>query len=163
MNLKRHKEFIRYCLGAPKIKRTHIYASTPKSFSIRCPKGKNHKIEWSEYEKHIWCYKCERDYFLPYGTSYTGIFSGPILFNVAEAMGCDFRRINLITDEIISSDKLDEAYNATWVNDKALWEYDSLYDAKFGIDLHIAQVNQKGNPWDGIDADEWLRELRCTD
>lgn len=131
INRQKQKALVNYCLNAPKIKRTHIYASSPISFSISCPRGQGHKIEWSEFEGHIWCYKCEKDYFLPWGSIYTGIFSGPIIVQTATMMGSDFRRINLATEEIIPYNlegEQGDIYNATWVNVPELNEYDKKYD-----------------------------------
>lgn len=28
-----------------------------------CPKDKNHRITWSEFKDHVWCYQCKKDYF----------------------------------------------------------------------------------------------------
>lgn len=124
------REFIQYSLNAPKIKRTHIYASDPLSFGMRCPRGR-HKIEWSEFERHIWCYRCEKDYFLPQLSGYSGIFSGPIMIQVAQLMGADFRRINLLTNEIIpfetDTEENNKKYNATYHFDEGLHEYESKY------------------------------------
>ena len=33
----------------------------PQELGYRCPKGHSH-ITWSEFKKHIWCFKCEKDY-----------------------------------------------------------------------------------------------------
>lgn len=130
------KRFVEYSLNAPKVLRTHVYASTPQRFEMRCPCGKGHKITYSEFEKHIWCYTCEKDYFLPWSSYYIGIFSGPIPIQVAKIMGCDFRRINIKTNEIIDdaflvTDKGNDEYNATWVQSEELHNYDKRFLEEF--------------------------------
>ena len=35
----------------------------PAELGWNCPINKHHKIVWSEFEKHIWCYDCQKDYF----------------------------------------------------------------------------------------------------
>ena len=133
-----HKCLINYCLNAPKLLRTHVYASSATQFELRCPKGKAHKIDYSEFEKHIWCYKCEKDYFLPWSSYYTGIFSGPIPINVARIMGMDFRRINIKTQEVIddaflgtTEEPANSIYNATWVQSEELHNYDKRFLEEF--------------------------------
>lgn len=126
------RKFIAYSLNAPKLKRTHVYASHPNQFDIMCPRGKRHKIDYSEFESHIWCYKCEKDYFLPFGSVYTGIFNGPIPIQTAKLMGCDFRRINIDTHEIVDDAFLEELkdqtkYNSTWVRSQELTDYDNKF------------------------------------
>jgi hypothetical protein len=128
------KRFLVYSENAPKLLRTHVYASPPRQFDMHCPRGIRHKIEYSEFEKHIWCYTCEKDYFLPWSSRYTGIFSGPIPINVARLLGCDFRRINLETKEITddsflgtSNEPANSNYNATWVQSKELMDYDNKF------------------------------------
>lgn len=116
-----YKKFLEFCWNAPKVKRTHIYCSPPHTFEMRCPKNKRHKLEWSEFEKHVWCYNCEKDFCVPEHSRWTGIFSGPILVNVAQLMGCDFRRLNLETKEIIEMN--DHQFNKTWVLDSELIKY----------------------------------------
>lgn len=130
------KAFVRYSENAPKILRTHVYASSPRTFDMHCPRGIRHKITYSEFEKHIWCFTCEKDYFLPWSSRYTGIFSGPIPIQVAKIMGCDFRRINIKTNEVIDdaflgTDKDSDEYNATWVQSEELHNYDKRFLEEF--------------------------------
>lgn len=33
----------------------------PQEHGYRCPKGHAH-LTWSEFQEHIWCYECEKDY-----------------------------------------------------------------------------------------------------
>ena len=35
----------------------------PSELGYRCPNGKNHHIEWSEYNYMIWCRTCNSDFF----------------------------------------------------------------------------------------------------
>ena len=34
----------------------------PSELGYRCPEGKGHHIEWSEYQSMIWCRTCNFDY-----------------------------------------------------------------------------------------------------
>lgn len=34
---------------------------SPKEMGYRCPKGHSN-IDWSEFNEHIWCYECKKDY-----------------------------------------------------------------------------------------------------
>jgi len=58
-----------------------------------CPKCGNEETQWSEFEKHLWCEKCQVD-FIP---KHAGIFDGPILVRVCELLGIYFDRVNIIT------------------------------------------------------------------
>lgn len=76
--------------------RTHVYVQRPKHYGIAgCPCG-NSDPEWSEYEGHLWCKWCEKD-FVP---MHNGIFDGPIGINVAKLLNIDLRQINLTTGHI---------------------------------------------------------------
>lgn len=35
----------------------------PMELGWVCPINKKHDITWSEFNQHIWCYECEKDYF----------------------------------------------------------------------------------------------------
>lgn len=34
----------------------------PDELGYACPHNSKHLINWSEYEAHIWCYDCQKDY-----------------------------------------------------------------------------------------------------
>lgn len=55
-------------------KRVNCYIQPPRVFDIAPCSCGNADTQWSEYEGHLWCAKCEKD-FIP---EHTGIFSGPI-------------------------------------------------------------------------------------
>lgn len=71
-------------------KRTWHYIMNPDKFCIQCTICGNNEIQWSEYEKHIWCPKCEKDVFIEDCNS--GIFSGPIPVEMASMFGMCFDR-----------------------------------------------------------------------
>jgi hypothetical protein len=106
-------------LNAPKVLRTHCYVQHPLSYEIPCPICGSHKVTWSEFESHLWCYNCEKDILLTIYNS--GVFSGPIPVDVATMLGMSFDRINL-KDQSITKYKSEE-WNTTWVNDKELYAY----------------------------------------
>jgi len=64
----------------------------------------NTKTQWSEWKKHLWCDKCQKD-FIPKDS---GMFGGPIPVKVAEMMGISFDQFDIATGKIIKF-KLDEA------------------------------------------------------
>jgi len=111
-------------LAAPKVKRTHCYVQKPDVYDICCPICSSTNITWSEFEKHIWCYECEKDILL--SIYHAGIFSGPIPVGVCEILGVVFDRINIVTEEIIKLESDNsEAFNNTWVRDESLSRYEA--------------------------------------
>jgi hypothetical protein len=85
----------------PKLKkRTWIYVQKPWEYEIECDRCGGRNIEWSEYEKHIWCYDCKVD---TKGTE--GVFGGPIPIQAAAILGMDFRRFDLKSKKIILEPK----------------------------------------------------------
>lgn len=83
-------------------KRTWHYVCSPKSFEIAGCSCGNEQTQWSEYEKHLWCDKCNID-FIP---EHNGIFSGPIPINISRMLGLDFSIYNMSTGkiEVLGSD-----------------------------------------------------------
>lgn len=79
-----------------KIKRTWVYLDSPASFEIASCSCGNENTQWSEYQKHLWCDKCEID-FIP---EHNGIFDMPIPMNTMKLMGITFSRIDLETQEL---------------------------------------------------------------
>jgi hypothetical protein len=35
----------------------------PMELGWVCPIDKSHRIDWSEFNCHVWCYECRKDYF----------------------------------------------------------------------------------------------------
>lgn len=77
-------------------KRTWHYIQSPKVHEIAFCSCGNEDTQWSEYEKHLWCDKCQKD-FIP--TS-NGIFDGPIAIQTARMLGLSFDRYNLQTNQV---------------------------------------------------------------
>ena len=76
--------------------RTWCYPQRPSAYEIApCACG-NHDTEWSEYQKHLWCAKCEID-FIPV---HNGVFDGPIPIQLAVQMGMSFDRVDIATGKI---------------------------------------------------------------
>ena len=71
-------------------KRTWHYVMKPDRYDITCDKCNGTNIEWSEYERMIWCYDCKID--TP-GTG--GIFDGPIPWGATQMLGLSFNRWNM--------------------------------------------------------------------
>jgi len=76
-------------------KRRDCYICNPHFLDLCCPVDEDHKITWSEYEGHIWCYVCEKD------IRYKPGFAGPIPMGLAGLLGIDYRKYNIKTGEII--------------------------------------------------------------
>ncbi len=99
-----------------KRKRTHIFVQPPEVYEIAgCPVDEFHKITWSEFEHHLWCFECEQD-FIP---KHWGIFDGPIPIGLCGMMGISFDRMNIKTHRItpmpaFDGSKLHKLYDKTW-------------------------------------------------
>lgn len=77
-------------------KRTWCYALPPAAFEVApCDCG-NTAVQWSEYEGHLWCEKCQKD-FVP---AHAGVFDGPIPIKTAALLGVTFDRIDLATQKL---------------------------------------------------------------
>jgi hypothetical protein len=77
-------------------KRTWIYTQRPAVYEMAgCDCG-NQDPDWSEFEKHLWCATCKKD-FIP---AHVGIFDGPIPVNCCAMLGIKFDRFNLETQQI---------------------------------------------------------------
>jgi hypothetical protein len=81
--------------SAPLPKRTWVYLLSPNQFQMAgCPCGNEHP-NWSEFENHLWCDYCQKD-FIP---QHNGIFDGPIPIHTAGLLGIHFNRVNLLTNK----------------------------------------------------------------
>lgn len=77
-------------------KRTTVYLSQPRDYEISGCECGNEDTQWSEYEHHLWCDKCQKD-FEP---KHDGVFSGPIGIGSSRLLGVYFHRLNLETNEV---------------------------------------------------------------
>lgn len=77
-------------------KRKWVYLQQPKVHEMASCFCGNEDTQWSEYAKHLWCDKCQKD-FIP---SHGGIFDGPIAFNTARILGITFDRFNLESNQV---------------------------------------------------------------
>lgn len=77
-------------------KRKWCYAQSPAVYGIECDLCHGTDITWSEFEKMIWCFKCEKD--TP-GTE--GMFGGPIPVGLCKMMGILFDTIDLETGKVV--------------------------------------------------------------
>jgi hypothetical protein len=78
------------------VKRKWVYIAAPSVYEIAPCSCGNHETQWSEYEGHLWCDKCQKDFIPEHG----GIFDGPIGLMTCEMLGISFDRFNLETQEI---------------------------------------------------------------
>jgi len=81
-------------------KRTECYVCNPNDLELYCPNNNVHKITWSEWEEHIWCFECEKD------IKYERGGAGPIPKEVSKLLGIDYRKYNIKTGEIIEGSGL---------------------------------------------------------
>jgi ribosomal protein S27E len=77
-------------------RRTWCYARPPAAFEVApCECGNEH-TQWSEFERHLWCDVCKKDFVPAHG----GVFSGPIPVKLAAMLGVTFDRIDLATGKL---------------------------------------------------------------
>lgn len=77
-------------------KRKWCYLQSPSSYQVAgCDCG-NENTQWSEYQEHLWCSICQKD-FKP---ANNGIFDGPIAVNTCAMFGTYFHRVNLESGNI---------------------------------------------------------------
>lgn len=81
-------------------KRKWFYLEPPSHFEIPPCSCGNEDTQWSEYEKHLWCDKCNKDFIPEHG----GIFDGPIPMNTAKMLGITFARYNIESKQILLLD-----------------------------------------------------------
>lgn len=81
--------------------RTHCYCQPPASFEMAPCSCGNHETQWSEFEKHLWCSVCEKD-FVP---KHAGVFDGPIMLELSAMLGITFDRFNLGTKQVEHFDR----------------------------------------------------------
>ena len=78
------------------VKRTHAFLMPPSHFEVSGCSCGNEKTQWSEYEGHLWCAICEKDFKPEHG----GVFDGPIPINTALMLGLCFDRVDLSTNQV---------------------------------------------------------------
>ncbi len=76
-------------------KRKWVYVQKPQEYEISCDMCGGNNIEWSEFEKMIWCYDCKKD-----TRGNGGIFDGPIPFHATEILGIRLERYYFKENEI---------------------------------------------------------------
>jgi hypothetical protein len=86
-------------------KRTWHYIQNPREYEIHCDKCNGLNIEWSEYERLIWCYDCKID---TKGTG--GIFDGPIPIGACKVLGISFNRWDMINNCVLTFDEETQEY-----------------------------------------------------
>lgn len=77
-------------------KRTWVYLQSPKEYGVPGCSCGNATPEWSEFQDHLWCDKCPKD-FKPENW---GVFDGPIPVRTAGLLGMCFDRFNLETQTV---------------------------------------------------------------
>ena len=80
-----------------RVRRKWHYIQRPAAFCIGPCKCGNSDLQWSEWQKHVWCDKCKLD-FIP---THNGVFDGPIPLNLANMMGIRFDRWDMKKKTII--------------------------------------------------------------
>jgi hypothetical protein len=83
-------------LAVPVAKRQWHYLQQPAAYEMAPCSCGNHETQWSEFAKHLWCAKCEKD-FVP---EHAGIFDGPIASKLALMLGVSFDRFNLVMNRV---------------------------------------------------------------
>lgn len=78
-----------------RVKRVWCYFQKPSRHEIECPVCKGNHLDWSEWDKNIWCYDCKKDY-----SNYTSALSGPVPIQLATMLGLSLDMYNLETQEV---------------------------------------------------------------
>jgi len=77
-------------------KRTWHYIQNPKEYEITCDRCEGSNIEWSEYEKMIWCYDCKID-----TGGIKGVFDGPVGIGAAGVSGMSFDKYDMVNKRVV--------------------------------------------------------------
>lgn len=91
---------------APRKKRIWCYVQPPAAYEIPPCASCGAEAQWSEYEGHLWCDHCQKDFIPAHG----GVFEGPIPAQAAALLGVSFDRIILDTQQIERFDPESGAY-----------------------------------------------------
>lgn len=84
------------------------YLQPPASFGVAgCACG-NQDTQWSEFQEHCWCERCQID-FKP---EHAGIFDGPVPMQLTYALGMRFDRILLPSGRLDRYDMNRRAYES---------------------------------------------------
>lgn len=81
------------------VKRTWYYVQNPKEHGIECPTCFGTILAWSEYDKHVWCYRCEKDF-----SNYVSVLDGPFPVAVGSLLG-------ISVDRFLMEEKMIEHYD----------------------------------------------------
>ncbi len=72
-------------------RREWIYCQEPAAYEISCDMCGG-EVQWSEYEGHVWCWRCLKD-----TPGFPGVFGGPIPVEASALIGICFDTIDLKT------------------------------------------------------------------
>ena len=89
-------------------KRTWHYCMRPAVYDISCDLCGGTNIEWSEFERRIWCYDCQKDTL-----GNPGIFDGPIASELCAIFGISLDRIDIESGKRLKM---------TVVKDRLVWK-----------------------------------------
>ena len=73
-----------------------MYCQAPKCYEMAGCSCGNENTQWSEFENHLWCDQCKKD-FVP---EHQGIFDGPIPLHLIRMFGMRFDRIIIATGKL---------------------------------------------------------------
>lgn len=77
-------------------KRRFMYIQKPQEYEICCDKCGGSNLNWSEWDRLVWCYDCQID-----TRGSEGVFGGPIPITLANSLGMSFDRYDLETKKIL--------------------------------------------------------------
>lgn len=72
-------------------RREWVYVMPPPAYKMSCDLCYG-EVEWSEFERHVWCWRCLKD-----TPGNPGIFGAPIGLELCKLRGISFDRIDLKT------------------------------------------------------------------
>ena len=90
------------------VRRKWVYVLQPSRYEISgCDCG-NNDCQWSEWSKHLWCAKCQKDFVPKSG----GLFDGPIGVEVCKLLGIVFHRYEIATGRVVKFE--DDDWKDCW-------------------------------------------------
>ena len=92
----------------PADRREWCYVQSPATYGIAGCSCGNENPEWSEFQGHLWCSCCNKD-FIP---EHNGIFDGPIAINVAQMVGISLDRYVIATGKTVKFEEYFAAEDA---------------------------------------------------
>lgn len=93
-------------------KRDWHYLMSPKDFCFEACKCGNLDLQWSEFEEHVWCDKCNIDFI----SDCPGILDGIVMIETCKMMGFNFDSYDMTTNKVVLFDSEFWPYSEKKIN-----------------------------------------------